>query len=284
MRVFSNMISESGEYISESGEYISECNEYNIQHLLNTDLILSPITDIKVNIIPFQINHEGLHPFLQFFLFKDKIKNSISFLTFNGIKFLGSELLETCSTILDILFLSYSRLEPLYKYVGKMMYNEEMYIFFDCSNYKIQCHAIQDDIWLALTDEIVNYKKIYKYDIDSLVSEFFLNNTGFLSLGKESMDITSIMNHGPIVAYISCSKKKVDFISTFGQVPGKYGHYYFTSYDNATKEEACVIRFALFTGIMNLEIDNEDLCDSFYVNGEWILKNYNQQIALSSHY
>ena len=255
-------------------EGISEgISEYNIQHLLNTDLTLSPITDIKINIIPFQINREGLHPFLQFFLFKDKIENSISFLSFNGIKFLGSELLETCSTILDILFLSYSRLEPLYKYVGKMMYNEEMYIFFDCSNYKIQCHAIQDDIWLALTDEIVNYKKIYKYEIDSLVSEFFLNNTGFLSL-----------NPGPIVAYISCSKKKVEFISTFGQVPGKYGHYYFTSYDKATKENTCVIRFALFTGIMNLEIDNEDLCDSFYVNGEWILKNYNQQIALSSHY
>ena len=271
---------------------------YNILHLLDTEITSCPLITGKVNIIAYQINREGFLPFLQFFLLKNKRENVkveegevdeweeqqgdlVSFPKFDATKFMGSELLETCSTILDILFLSYGKIEPLYKYTGKMEYNSETYIFFDCSEYNIQIHALKNDIWLTLPDEIINYKSIYKYAIDPLVSLFFLNNLDFLYLTSKEMKYYE----SPIVAYIGCIHKKVEFISIFGQLPDatKNGYYCFNSYENIVKPNSSYIRFALFTGNMNLELEL-DFGDSFYINGEWILKDYNRQITLSSHY
>jgi len=275
---------------------------YNILHLLDTEITSCPLISGKVNIIAYQINREKFLPFLQFFLLKNKrekgevevevegeveveVEDLVSFLKFDATKFMGSELLETCSTILDILFLSYGKIDSLYKYTGKMEYNSETYIFFDCSEYNIQVHSLKNDIWLTLPDEIINYKSIYKYPIDSLVSQFFLNNIDFLYLtNKEGAQYES-----PIVAYISCIHKKVDFISIFGQLPDatKNGYYCFTSYENIIAKNilnSSYIRFAIFPGNMNLETDINDFYDSFFVNGDWILKDYNRQITLSSHY
>jgi len=269
---------------------------YNILHLLDTEITSCPLITGKVNIIAYQINREGFLPFLQFFLLKNKrekveveegevdegeVGDLVSFPKFDATKFMGSELLETCSTILDILFLSYGKIESLYKYTGKMEYNSETYIFFDCSEYNIQVHALKNDIWLTLPDEIINYKSIYKYAIDPLVSQFFLNNLEFLYLTSKEMNYYE----SPIVAYIGCIHKKVDFISIFGQLPDptKNGYYCFTSYENIVKPNSSYIRFALFTGNMNLDLEL-DFGDSFYINGEWILKDYNRQITLSSHY
>ena len=271
---------------------------YNILHLLDTEITSCPLITGKVNIIAYQINREGFLPFLQFFLLKnkrEKVKveegevdeweeqqgDLVSFPKFDATKFMGSELLETCSTILDILFLSYGKIEPFYKYTGKMEYNSETYIFFDCSEYNIQVHALKNDIWLTLPDEIINYKSIYKYSIDPLVSQFFLNNLEFLYLTSKEMNYYE----SPIVAYIGCIHKKVDFITIFGQLPDatKNGYYCFTSYENIVKPNSSYIRFALFTGNMNLDLEL-NFGDSFYINGEWILKDYNRQITLSSHY
>ena len=308
--------------------------DYNILHLLDTTEYPA-VSSKKINMVAYQINREGLFPFLQFFLLKNKrerkvgkegvwgedglggeegvwgeegvggeeglggeegvggvegaLDDLVSFPVFDAEKhFNGCDLLEKCSLILDIIFLSYSKIEPLYKYTGKLDYNSETYMFFDCSEYNIQVHALKNDIWLTLVDEIINYKSIYKYAIDPLVYKFFLNNLPFLYL-------TNIDT--PIVAYIQCPSKKVDFISIFGQLPDAElnGYYRFTSYDKATATTATkattattdkqhYIRFALFPGNMNLESDLDDFYDSFFVNGEWILKEYNRQITLSTHY
>ena len=120
--------------------------DYNILHLLDTTEYPS-VSSKKINMVAYQINREGLFPFLQFFLLKNKrerkvgedgvegaLDDLVSFPVFDAEKhFNGCDLLEKCSLILDIIFLSYSKIESLYKYTGKLDYNSETYMFFDCS-------------------------------------------------------------------------------------------------------------------------------------------------------
>ena len=52
-------------------------------------------------------------------------------------------------------------------------------MFFDCSEYQILTHNLnkQNDIWLTLVDEIVNYKMVCQFKIDNKVSFFFLKSS-----------------------------------------------------------------------------------------------------------
>ena len=271
-----------------------------------------------VNIVPYQINKLGLYPFLQYFLLKyQKIERNeegklidegkdeyVSFLKFDQLKFMP--ILETCVTALDILFLSYEELDPKYKYNGHIFYEGEYYMFFDCSEYQISTHNLnkQNDIWLTLVDEIINYKIVCQIKIEDKVSNFFLNHQDFIKVLKP--DLSSNYYESPIVAYIGCNNKKRDFISTFGQIPANNGLYNFTGFNDVyiDKNSKCssIIRFAIFPGNMYVLIDNIDkqnildiendeenedidwtIYDSIYLDKTWIIKNYNQQVILTSH-
>jgi hypothetical protein len=305
---------------------------------MNTSLLSKDYDEIKgnVNIIPYQINRLGLYPFLQYFLLKyntnleeqedsldfenetteEKIKQQInqkrsngyvSFLKFDQLNFMP--ILETCVAALEILFLSFGELDPKYEYKGHILYEGEYYMFFDCSEYQILTHNLnkQNDIWLTLVDEIINYKMVCQFNIDDKVSKFFLNHQEYIKL--EQPDSNPIIYYeSPIIAYAGCTSKKRDFISTFGQLPDTYdGLYHFTQFDNVyidtSNKCSGIIRFAIFHGNMRVLIDKNEhenilateedeeettltdwtIYDSLYLDKTWIIKNYNQQTILTSH-
>ena len=296
---------------------------------MNTDLLSSDINEIKgiVNIVPYQINRTGKYPFLQYFLLKyntnleeqednldleqqikqQKREDYVSFLKFNLMTFM--DVLETCAAALYILFLSFGEIDSKYEYKGHLLYEGEYYMFFDCSAYQILTHNLnkQNDIWLTLVDEIINYQMVCQFKIDNKVNHFFLNHQEYIKL--EQQDSTPIIYYeSPIVAYAGCTSKKRDFISTFGQLPDTNdGLYYFTQFndvyiDNASKRSG-IIRFAIFPGNMQVFIDKTEnrnilateedeeeteltdwtIYDSVYLDKTWALKNYDQQIILTSH-
>ena len=296
---------------------------------MNTDLLSSDINEIKgiVNIVPYQINRTGKYPFLQYFLLKyntnleeqednldleqqikqQKREDYVSFLKFNLMTFM--DVLETCAAALDILFLSFGEIDSKYEYKGHLLYEGEYYMFFDCSAYQILTHNLnkQNDIWLTLVDEIINYQMVCQFKIDNKVNHFFLNHQEYIKL--EQQDSNPIIYYeSPIVAYAGCTSKKRDFISTFGQLPDTNdGLYYFTQFndvyiDNASKRSG-IIRFAIFPGNMQVFIDKTEnrnilateedeeeteltdwtIYDSVYLDKTWALKNYDQQIILTSH-
>ena len=282
---------------------------------MNTDLLSKDYDQIKgiVNIVPYQINTSGLYPFLQYFLLKyntkleekedslefEKIEQTykkedyVSFLKFDNKKFM--DIFETCATSLDILFLSFGEIDSKYEYKGHLFYEGEYYMFFDCSEYQILTHNLnkQNDIWLTLVDEIINYKMVCQFNIDDKVSQFFINHKKFIKLQiPETNPI--IYYESPIVAYIGCNIKKRDFLATFGQIPNNSdGLYHFTSFNNVyldiNSKRSGLIRFAIFAGNMNVPVDEkyEDIdwtiYDSIYLDKTWIIKNYNQQVILTSH-
>lgn len=303
---------------------------------MNTSLLSKEYDQIKgiVHIVPYQINRSGLYPFLQYFLLKyntnleeqedsldfenetneekDKIEQKkredyVSFLKFDQLNFMP--ILETCVAALDILFLSFGEIDSKYEYKGHLLYEGEYYMFFDCSEYQILTHNLnkQNDIWLTLVDEIINYKMVCQFKIDDKVSKFFLNHQEFIKLeNPESNPI--IYYESPIVAYAGCTSKKREFISTFGQLPDtRDGLYHFTQFndvymDSASKRSG-IIRFAIFPGNMRVPIDESEnknilatdeeededdltdwtIYDSVYLDKTWAIKNYNQQTILTSH-
>ena len=304
---------------------------------MNTSLLSKEYDQIKgiVNIVPYQINRSGLYPFLQYFLLKyatnleeqedsldfenetkeekykieqNKKEDYVSFLKFDQLNFMP--ILETCVASLDILFLSFGEIDPKYEYKGHLLYEGEYYMFFDCSEYQILTHNLnkQNDIWLTLVDEIINYQMVCQFKIDNKVSHFFLNHQEFIKL-KQPDSNPIIYYESPIVAYAGCTSKKRDFISTFGQLPDlNDGLYHFTQFndvyiDSASKRSS-IIRFAIFSGNMRVPIDESEnknilatyeeeeeetkltdwtIYDSVYLDKTWALKNYDQQIILTSH-
>ena len=267
---------------------------------MNTNLLCKESEEIKgkINIIPYQINTDGLYPFLQYFLLKytnqdnvEEIKDDlVSFIKFDHNN--DSNILDICAAALDILFLSYEELESKYIYDGYLFYEEEYYLFFNCSEYNIPTHNLnkQNDIWLVLIDEIVNYKIVCQYQIDDKVSNFFINNTDYITLTNEDGN----QYESPIVAYIGCNIKKRDFISTFGQIPNNDGYYSFTEFNDVyidTKNtHSALIRVAIFPGNMQVRMEvsqsiQEDLIqdenitieedvDSIYLDKRWILNKH----------
>ena len=299
---------------------------------MNTSLLSKEYDQIKgiVHIVPYQINRSGLYPFLQYFLLKyntnleekedslefeneikeekDKIEQNkkedyVSFLKFDQLNFMP--ILETCVAALDILFLSFGEIDSKYEYKGHLLYEGEYYMFFDCSEYQILTHNLnkQNDIWLTLVDEIINYKMVCQFKIDDKVSKFFLNHQEFIKLeNPESNPI--IYYESPIVAYAGCTSKKREFISTFGQLPDtRDGLYHFTQFNDvymdSSSKRSGIIRFAIFPGNMCVPFENKNILatdeedednttdwtiyDSVYLDKTWIIKNYNQQTILTSH-
>ena len=292
--------SNNNSIINTSREY-----KYDALKLLYSDLEYHTreYSKGKIHICPYQVNTTGLYPFLQFIM--RKYKNDI--VTFHSIDFVqNTKIMEMCDGILNIIIMSYFKTGS-YKYKGFVKKNNNFYVFFDFSSFNIESHNLSrtNDLWLVLIDEIVNHKSICNFKIEQSVVDFFINNPEFTLL----KDIHNNYYESPIVAYSGNFGFKINFELVFGistsssdLLTGSY--YYFTDYINAIKkggwtkkqkDDGGIIRLAIFPGNMKLfvtENKNEiwvDAYDSVYIghdNGgpQWVLKMYEQQTPLSSHY
>jgi len=269
--------------INDAYEINDEYNElkenkyfYEIENVTNNNLedyIKNSRPLKKINICPYQINNSGLKPFLQFFLRKNNNKK-LDFISCEWLYDYNS-IINKCYKILEVLFLSYMKIS-CYEYKGFIEDDNQLYIFFDCSNSKIGVHSLHknSEIWLVLIDEIMNSKHVCNYTIEENVVDIFLKNYELLYLKNEN----NIKYENPICGYTWKCNEKIQFVSIFGEsrnteiddaLLGPY--YYFTSYDNAinnikidkdSKKKYGIIRFALFMGNMkvplNLKDDNPD--------------------------
>jgi len=144
--------------------------------------------------------------------------------------------------------------------------------------------------------EMINSKHVCNFTIDSTITQFFLNNQRFINLTNENNENYDV----PIVVYYGCKKSKMEFLSTFGVSPSqKDGLYYFKQFDNMENNESS-IRIALFNPLLgnplleNPLLENPLLGNTLFKNveqndglndestGFWILKDYNQQLVLTS--
>jgi hypothetical protein len=264
-----NDIKSSNDNIYKS-EYL-----YNIENILTYDLadyLKNNDFPKKINILPYQINNKGLKPFVQYFLMKSS-DNKLSFITCEGLNTFNN-LVNKCMKIMEVIFLSYMKISQ-YEYKGFKVFDDEIYIFYDCSRSQIGMHCLtkNNDIWLTLMHEIINIGKVCNYEIDNKVKTLFINNDGLIYLKNKN----NINCELPVVVYYDGYDEEIEFISVFGVsrcrdllkgFAGKY--YYFYSYENMIekmkrereRKRKGLIRISLFLGNMkvpmNLEVDEPD--------------------------
>jgi hypothetical protein len=250
---------------------------YNITKYLKTDSEDINLYDYnKINICSFEINNEGIYPFLKFLL----IPNLYSELSFPQIPINNltlESLVESVKYFLYNLFLldDYNFFDNNLKINGFYEYKNELYLFIDIT----KCKIVVDDIfsysqaWMGILDEIINFKKICNINIGNEPYLFFNKNPDFCMLLDESGKPYEIPN----VAFVGKGENKLNFTYIFGEtsknknaILGPY--YYLTNFNNAinegyryrneVKNKCGIVRFAIFSGktkyIENFPNDNID--------------------------
>lgn len=212
----------------------------------------------NVNVFGYTINTITKYPFQQILLVKSINTQEFVFPTislFNN--FNKYELIDYTKVCLFDLLMSenYELFNDLIKFVGFFERNNNLYLFFDLTENKIQLHN-NSTVQFALIDEIVNHKNICNVTINEFVVQLFQKNQDLCFL----IDDTNLTYDIPIVGFTSKPDTRLNYTYIFGQtkcnkneILGPY--YYFESYNDAfTKvnqmEKMGLVRFAIFTGNM----------------------------------
>jgi hypothetical protein len=263
---------------------ISEPNFYNYEALnLLTDNIdeylignAEKITNIKI--ISYEINNNSKYPYIKYLLFKNLEKNTLNFANLE-VKYLelNNEKLILLSKLKLFILLNLNEYDNYDKDVcfkGFYVNNEELHIFFDLTNCKIEIERTLRKCTMSfcLIDEIINHTNMCNFSIEPYVTNFFNRNNNFCFLKNKNGTNYDV----PSVGYIGITQNRIKFTYIFGvskkdnnAILGSY--YYFTDYNNSIKEcetinidnnYSGIVRFALFLGkikvienLINDEID-----------------------------
>jgi len=253
-----------------------------------------------IHICAYHINKEAKVPFLQYFLHKQKKEDG----TMHFPRFLFSKninIIQKCLDCMNVLC-SYFYKKVIYKYEGYIMHEGDIFLFFDCSEFKIETVSLsqENEIWLVAIDEIINTKYVCDIPMDPCVVSFFEEYRDCLYLTNPQGEIYET----PTIVYASCPVKRIDFYSTFGvpytheSVDGQLPGYYFknsyetaiSTVDTATmdtdKTKIGILRVALFLQNLYIGTQNEwkQEYDSLYIGPDYIIKEYEQQYVLSSQW
>ena len=241
------------------------CNRtynYEIFHHLKDNLY--DITDRFVYFCFYTINNDSIYPFLQYVLIKNIFLNILQF-PYIFIKDY-SDIQKEVDKFISKIGLS----KECYQMHGYKNIDDNTYLFIQLKD--VHLNVNNNNIYLALIDEIMNVKNIYDLKIENTVSNFFYENVEFLFLKDENNQPFEI----PIVAYQGIEENKMNFTFMFGlsksdftEIMGPY--FYFTNYSNVihdfnSNKKFGIIRYGLFLGSMKIpmnfledEIDNSDI-------------------------
>jgi hypothetical protein len=247
---------------------------YNAKQFLTSNIndCLESNTFNEIKIIAYEVNNDGVYPFLQFLLFKDDFLPylSLPFIPLN-YNIVNTEQIINMAKILFIglnLTDNYESFANNIVFDGFYEYNGQMFLFVDITQNKLNLYDIYSDsvVRLALVHEIVNQKHVCNISIDKNVTEFFNNNCDFCLLE----DINNEDYEVPLVSYVGKQSNKLNFTYIFGEtkqnknaILGPY--YYFTSFENALKDAMSnndnkngIVRFAVFTKNIKYIENNQD--------------------------
>lgn len=275
-----------------------------------------------VFVCAYKIIDDGMQPFIQYLLHKNSKTDILDFPNF--IYTSPEHSINYSTLLLNKYLFKYNAESNTYFsnciYNGSADYLNNLYLFFDITNCKVNIYDVYSDnkIWFAIMDEMVNHKHLCDFEINSSISDFFVNNASFIFIQNENNQNYEL----PIIAYINSKKEKVVFIYTFGVIKIKTilgNNYIFTNYDNSIQNNGAdafnlteeqytnnltfgIVRFALFLKVSYANLTNtmegfnnwENHYDSLSISSieienknyssVTIIKDYEQQYPLSYHY
>jgi hypothetical protein len=251
---------------------------YSAKKSLITDIddYLESNTLNQIKIVAYEVNNNGISPFLQFLLFKDDFLPyfSLPFIPLNSNNTNSEQIINMAKIVFIGLNLTdnYESLAKNIVFDGFYEYNGEMFLFVNITKNKFNFYDIYSDsvVRLALVDEILNQKHVCNIPIDKTITDFFISNFECCVLKDHNNEDYEV----PVVSYVGKPVSKLNFTYTFGETKQNKNailgpHYYFTNFENAFKEGMIndnnkygVVRFAVFTKkikyIENFVDDNID--------------------------
>ena len=239
----------------------------------NIDSYLSSNTFNNVKIIAYEVNNEGVYPFLQILLVHDIMCSNKLVLPYMPISSDKSiDIYESVKNFMKTLNLS----DNMDMFIDNMelngyyVYNNELTVLIDLTKSKVNINDFDNIIRLALVTEILDRNDICNVSIDYSVYNFFINNFDYCVLKNENDEIYE----SPSAGYVYKQNKKLNFTYVFGETkqesPAILGpYYYFTSFYNSLIElnnknefNSGIVRFAIFAKktkyVENLPNDNID--------------------------
>jgi len=215
-----------------------------------------------INIFAYTINNEKKNPFQQILLTKS-INSELIFPKiplFNN--FNKNELIDYTKVCLYgfLMVENYESFNELIKFDGFYEYNNDLYLFFDLTENKINLYDIysSSSLRFGLIDEIVNHRNICNIKINESVTQIFQENEDLCFLVDEEDFIYDL----PVVCFASKPETMLNYTYIFGQIKDNRNailgpYYYYKDYYNAFEEAGTlithdkkmgVVRFAIFTG------------------------------------
>ena len=151
--------------------------------------------------------------------------------------------------------------QHILSYTGYKRYNGCIYLFIDISSCDLKKH---NGVQFCLIDEMVNVKHVYNKPIAPMVTNFIRDNISLFTI----LDTNNKPLEFPSAVYVGCDETNLNFTYTFGNRKSHENtmlgpHYYFTSFENASKEYGAV-RFSIFTGhtLVKLNFTNDEIDES----------------------
>ena len=211
----------------------------------------------------YKINNSGRQPFLEYLL--TDVNKTLDFHTVplnlhdtNNREMSTHNILTIAS---NFLFKVTGIEQHIFSYTGYKKYNGCIYLFIDIGYAKLKvCQNVQ----FCLVDEMVNVKHVYNKSIAPMVTNFIRDNMSLFTI----LDVKNNAFEIPSAVYVGCDQANLNFTYTFGNRKSHHNsilgpHYYFTSFENASKEYGAV-RFSIFTGhtLVKINFPNDDIDES----------------------
>ena len=269
-----------------------ESSEPNLYYYKGLDILEKNIDNIlkynnkikEIFICGYRVTNTDLYPFLNFLLKNNFETNELLFpsLISNDV---SSDIIFKIAKKMNSLFYN-TVYDDKYEYKGFYYYKNNIYLFFDFTNCKLIINNTHKNsiIWTVLIDEIINTKHVCNIKINSVITDFFYENTDLMILKNTNEKIYEI----PCVTYVGKEFSKLNFTYIFGTSKpdnnfcfGPY--YYFTDFKNAVKQciekntiKGGIVRFVLFTGLTKVILNNiTDSIDNSCIKREIISKPNN---------
>jgi hypothetical protein len=271
---------------------------------LNKDIPNKKYKNIRVCV--YKVITDEMYPFIMFLLYKYE-NNILNFIKIEDFHNTNQDIITDILSKFRNIFSELPDVSIEYKgYIENNEDNEEkdlMVILKYNTSIKQQLQQVTYDSkwWWLLSSEIVNYKKVLNFDIDSFSTKFLLENNKLMFLYDDEGNIYET----PEVGYYGNYYKKIASVASLGlsrqSIYSSFGpYYYFSTYTHAMRNaiwnpsykpmkvldeyitigergrytKGGIVKFALFVGKTKMLMGRSfDKPDESHISQELALKN-----------
>jgi hypothetical protein len=245
--------------------------KYNGAKILMESFDENPSTYENIYICAYDVNNKGKYPFQRFLLTNTPLNKTLNFPTLKLSKKFNKENIDEFIHFskVSLFGLFYLYMDDFVKFNSELSFNgfyefeNNLYMFFDLtnSNLKINDVYMNNHLWFATIEEIINLKCVCDVSVENKITRFFIENDEFCFLLDENKKSYEI----PIIGYVGKPESMLNYIYTFGESKkendGMFGPYYYFTNFNGSLDKDGLIRFAIFPGVSKY-IEN-DLLDPY---------------------